>query len=377
MRLCDGGTVDPMHPDGVKSPDRASEGTPLVSLEEYRTAAETSVDGVMITAPDGRILYANRAACAMLRATPDEIAKKGRQGFTPVNDVRWESAVEERSHTGRTELTAPMLRGDGSRFMANLTSSVFDGTAGEARTIVIIRDVTARLRLEQRSRALNEITGAILRKVDTGEVLTMIGRHARLLLEATDAAVMTAADPPGYIRIAAADGAAMSRLLGREYPPASVAGQVMAERKGVLVQDLTLAARTQDGRRVGLGPGVIVPVISGERVYGVVMVGAAPGSRPYDDADLEDVKALADAAAVALDVGEARTELEAFHRQRSEQLQEAFTSRIIIEQAKGFLSATRGISSEEAFQRLRKYARSHSTNVHDIASRVMDRSLML
>lgn len=109
------------------------------------------------------------------------------------------------------------------------------------------------------------------------------------------------------------------------------------------------------------------------------MLSSWAASRPEErgDADLEDVKALADAAAVALDVGEARTELEAFHRQRSEQLQEAFTSRIIIEQAKGFLSATRGISSEEAFQRLRKYARSHSTNVHDIASRVMDRSLML
>jgi len=349
----------------------------LVSYEDYRVAAERSPDGVFITVPDGRILYANAAARAMLRATEDEIVRKGRQGFTPAGDPRWEAAVEERACTGQTKFVAPMVRTDGSRFLAEVTSSVFKGSGGELRTVVIMRDVTDRTRLELRSAALHEITGAVLSGTDTSEVLTLVGFHARRLLEASDAAIVTATDKPGYVQISAVDGTATSELLGRAYPPDSLAAQVMAQGHGLLVEDLTAAAATEDGVKVGLGPGIIVPIASSERVFGVLMVGAQPGNAAYDIGDLDCVKVFADAAAIALAVGEARSELEALHRRTSEQLQHALDGRVIIEQAKGFIAANRGINSDEAFDRLRKYARSHNTNVHDIASRVMDRTLML
>jgi PAS domain S-box-containing protein len=349
----------------------------LVSYEDYRVAAERSLDGVFITVPDGRILYANAAARAMLRATEDEIIRKGRQGFTPAGDPRWEAAVEERARTGQTKFVAPMVRTSGSRFLAEVTSSVFKGSGGELRTVVIMRDVTDRTRLELRSAALHEITGAVLTGTDTSEVLTLVGCHARRLLEASDAAIVTATDKPGYVQVSAVDGTATSELLGRAYPPDSLAAQVMAEGHGLLVEDLTAAAATEDGVKVGLGPGIIVPIASSERVFGVLMVGAQPGNPAYDVGDLDCVKVFADAAAIALAVGEARSELEALHRRTSEQLQHALDGRVIIEQAKGFIAANRGINSDEAFDRLRKYARSHNTNVHDIASRVMDRTLML
>ena len=350
---------------------------PRVGAEIYRAAVEHSVDGVLITVPDGRILYANQAACAMLGATEKEIVRRGRQGFTPVGDHRWESALDERARTGRTKTVAPMIRRDGSRFLAEVTSSIFTESHGELRTVVIMRDVTSRVRLEQRVAALHEITSALLGAADTTTVLTTVARHARNLLEASDAAIITPLEEPGYVTVAAVDGPGMSELRGRVYPPGSLAARVIADREGLLVDNLTAAATTEDGQNLGLGPGIVVPIVAGERVFGDLMIGAQPGSRPYVEADLEDLKLFVEAAGVALAMGEARSELEAYHRRTSQQLQTALSSRVIIEQAKGFMAATRGISTEDAFDLLRKYARRNGEKLNDTAAKVIQRTLTI
>ena len=350
---------------------------PGIGAEIYQAAVEHSLDGVFITVPDGRILYANPSACAMLGATSEEIIRRGRQGFTPVGDPRWERALDERARTGRTKLVAPMIRRDGSRFLAELTSSMFTEADGELRTIVIVRDVTASVRLEQRTAALHGITVALLGAQDTASVLKMIAQHARNLLEASDAAIFTPLEKPGYVMIAVVDGPGMSELEGRTYPPGSLAARVMANRQGLLVDNLTSAAATEDGRSLGLGPGIVVPIVAGDGVFGDLMVGAPPGSRPYGSGDLDDLKMFAETAGVALAMGEARSQLEEYHRRTSQQLQEALDSRVVIEQAKGFIAASRGISPENAFELLRKYARHHGAKLHDVAARVIDRSLRM
>lgn len=348
-----------------------------VGEEIYEAAVEHSLDGVLITVPDGRILYANPSACALLGATEEEIIRRGRQGFTPAGDPRWERALDERARTGRTKFVAPMLRRDGSRFLAEVTSSIFTESSGALRSIVIIRDVTASVRLEQRSAALHQITSALLGAADTATILTMIARHARNLLDASDAAIVRPMEKPGYVTIAAVDGPGMSELAGRVYPPGSLAARVMANRDGLLVDNLTAAAATDDGRNLGLGPGIVVPIVVGERAYGGLLVGAQPGSRPYGSGDLDDLKLFAEAAGVALAMGEARSELDEYHRRTSQQLQSALTTRVIIEQAKGFIAATRGISPEEAFELMRRHARSNGQKIHDTAAKVIDRTLKL
>lgn len=350
---------------------------PFIGAEIYQAAVEHSSDGVLITIPDGRVLYANPSACAMLGATAEEIIARGRQGFTPVGDPRWERGLDERARTGRTQLVAPMIRRDGSRFLAEVTSSIFTESDGELRSIVIMRDVTTRVRLEKRAAALHEISSALLGGLDTAGVLTTIAHHARELLEASDAAIITPGDKPGFVAVTAVDGPGMSALAGRVYPPGSLASRVMASREGLLVDNLTAAAATEDGRRLGLGPGIVVPIVAGERVFGDLMIGAPPGSRPYGNGDLEDVKLFAEAAGVALAMGEARSELEEYHRRTSQQLQTALNSRIVIEQAKGFIAATRGISTEEAFDLLRRNARHSGEKLHDAAAKVVGRSKSL
>ena len=53
------------------------------------------------------------------------------------------------------------------------------------------------------------------------------------------------------------------------------------------------------------------------------------------------------------------------------QLQGALDSRILIEQAKGVLMARDGLSDREAFDRLRRQARSRSSTINDVAREII------
>ena len=60
-----------------------------------------------------------------------------------------------------------------------------------------------------------------------------------------------------------------------------------------------------------------------------------------------------------------------------EQLQRALNSRVIIEQAKGVLAQTRSVDMDEAFSLMRMYARSNGFKLHDVAERIVSRSLSI
>ncbi len=62
---------------------------------------------------------------------------------------------------------------------------------------------------------------------------------------------------------------------------------------------------------------------------------------------------------------------------RVEQLNTALKSRIIIEQAKGFLSARHDIDPDDAFQRLRAYSRNNHVVIREVARRVVEREIDL
>lgn len=59
----------------------------------------------------------------------------------------------------------------------------------------------------------------------------------------------------------------------------------------------------------------------------------------------------------------------------TEQLQHALDSRILIEQAKGVIAATRGLSMSEAFGALRAHARSHNLTLREVADDVVARRI--
>lgn len=90
--------------------------------------------------------------------------------------------------------------------------------------------------------------------------------------------------------------------------------------------------------------------------------------KPLDDTQLRLAQALADTATVCV-IGQ-----QALHEQRKQiaQLQDALESRIIIEQAKGFLASSRGCSADQAFVRMRTYARNRRLKLSDVARQVLN-----
>ncbi|MBF4603393.1 ANTAR domain-containing protein [Curtobacterium sp. VKM Ac-2884] len=59
------------------------------------------------------------------------------------------------------------------------------------------------------------------------------------------------------------------------------------------------------------------------------------------------------------------------------QLQRALDSRVVIEQAKGFVAYTHSVDTEAAFELLRQYARSNQERLADVARAIVERRLVL
>lgn len=92
--------------------------------------------------------------------------------------------------------------------------------------------------------------------------------------------------------------------------------------------------------------------------------------------DVRDLAAGQRLADVAGSQAHQQQMLDSLHR-TAQQLQQALESRVLIEQAKGHLAERYGITAMEAFERLRRYSRSHNERLRDTAARVVSRALEL
>ncbi|WP_052517934.1 PAS domain S-box protein [Archangium violaceum] len=119
----------------------------------YRAIFDHSMDGVLLTAPDGRIFMANRAATEMFGYTEEELRRLDRRAVVEPSDPRLQAALEERRRSGRFRGEITMKRKDGSRFPVELSSSIFRDDHGAEWTSMFIRDISERkAREEERER---------------------------------------------------------------------------------------------------------------------------------------------------------------------------------------------------------------------------------
>lgn len=108
-----------------------------------------------------------------------------------------------------------------------------------------------------------------------------------------------------------------------------------------------------------------VPMRAAGTVLGALgLFGIRPGK--LNEADLLVAQTLAHIACVAI-----LQELPPTPATVMPQLRSALTSRVIVEQAKGFLRESLDVSVEEAFSLLRAYARDHGEHLTDIAHQLM------
>jgi PAS domain S-box-containing protein len=126
------------------------------SEDRHRSLISTSMDAVLLTVPDGRILAANEAACRMFGRSEQELIRVGRKAVVDVSDPRLAHALAERARTGRfcSELT--LIRKDGTRFPGEVSSAIFTNRHGEQRTSMVIRDISEQKRLEAAVRKSEE-----------------------------------------------------------------------------------------------------------------------------------------------------------------------------------------------------------------------------
>lgn len=136
----------------------------------YGMLFHNSLDGIMLTSPDGRILDANPAACRILGRTREQILEEGRAGLIDNTDPRLEGYVAERTRAGKVHGELIARRTDGTLFPIEFSSVVFPGPEGDERTCLIIRDISARKTAEaERERLIQQLQDAL------GQVKTLSG----------------------------------------------------------------------------------------------------------------------------------------------------------------------------------------------------------
>jgi PAS domain S-box-containing protein len=119
------------------------------SEERYRSLFDHSKDAILLTKPDGSILEANPAACEMFGRSLEVIRSVGRNGLVDMTDPRLQAALNERARRGAGIAEISMLRPNGDKFPAEITSAVFADASGQQKTSMIIRDITDRKRAEE------------------------------------------------------------------------------------------------------------------------------------------------------------------------------------------------------------------------------------
>ncbi|GAB2649165.1 hypothetical protein GCM10027068_31040 [Prescottella soli] len=121
-----------------------------------------------------------------------------------------------------------------------------------------------------------------------------------------------------------------------------------------------------EARRSGLVALAAFPLRHGPRTVGtLVLVSDRP--RRWLEGEIAMVGCLAEMAAVYLSQ---RSAVNHFQR-LSGQLEQALTTRIVVEQAKGIISNANGIGVDAAYQLIRRHARSHNASVHAVAEAIV------
>ena len=121
---------------------KKSEDALFESEIKYRSFFENSMDAILLTSPDGKILSANQASCDMFGYSEDELIRLGRSAIVDKSDSRLSVLLNERKLNGKARGEVMLLRKDGTCFPAEISSAIFKNHAGLERSSMIIRDIT-------------------------------------------------------------------------------------------------------------------------------------------------------------------------------------------------------------------------------------------
>lgn len=216
-----------------------------------------------------------------------------------------------------------------------------------------------------------ELVDTLVTDLDVVEFMTVLAESSAELLAADEAGVMLA-DEQGVLRWVASshEGAHLLELFelqNDEGPCLDCFRTGEPIRNHVLADGDRWPSFSVHAQDLGFALVHALPMRLRGRVIGALNVFAADAT-PLGDEQLAVGQALADVATVGL--LQERTLREA--RVLNEQLQATLTSRIVVEQAKGMLAERLDLDVDQAFELLRRHARSEGTKLVEVARGVLD-----
>lgn len=202
------------------------------------------------------------------------------------------------------------------------------------------------------------------------EILHQLGQHVLAVVPAAGAGV-SLADSHGRLHFLPGTDAIFARLEGgrddlREGPSRD------AYEKGapVVASDLGHTGRWPRFRDSAIAAGVHaaagIPLLARQSCIGALSLYRSE-VQAFTDEEVTAARVLADmATGYVVNVRDLERA-----RQLTQELEYALSSRVLIEQAKGYLAAQLSIGMDDAFERLRRHARDHNRRLRDVAEDVL------
>ncbi len=112
--------------------------------EIYRLLFDHSLDGILLTNPDGRIYAANAAACRILRQSEQGVRESGWAEILDSDDARIPTMVEARTHDGCFSGELRFRRGDGKIIPVEVSIADYRSEDSREWSGIVFRDLSMR-----------------------------------------------------------------------------------------------------------------------------------------------------------------------------------------------------------------------------------------
>ncbi len=229
----------------------------------------------------------------------------------------------------------------------------------------------ARLYDEMRQKArrletLSQVSETVASSRLLEDVLQLIVTMTAQLMSSKISSIMLVDQDSGELRIAATQS--LSEAYRRKPPlkiGQSMSGRAVQEQRPIYIPDVTA-----DGgyfyrdlaKQEGLHSLLTVPMLMKERTIGVINVYTSM-LYVFSDEEVKTLQSIANQAAVAIE----HTRL----LEKSFEMQEALEVRKLVERAKGFVMASRGLSEPEAFKLLQRQSMNLRKSMREIAEAII------
>jgi PAS domain S-box-containing protein len=120
----------------------------------FRAFWETGLVGTLFATPDERVFAVSPAACRLFGRTEKEMCAIGTAGLVDFADKRVLALVRKRAEKGYARGEMTLVRSDGTRFPALLSSFAFETIDG-SWTCTVIQDISKMKQAEERARVFS------------------------------------------------------------------------------------------------------------------------------------------------------------------------------------------------------------------------------